>query len=389
MITASKIELAMKCQGAFALPGIIEIHAGQEEGNELHEEHEEAIESGNIPEILRERWPNYLWRAEVSFAIDVSTGKGRVLGVGLDRAYDRAGALAALGIAPLGPFEVSGTADVVGRGPRGELVIADWKSFDPNVSRAAKNAQLHTLALAATRAFELDECQVALSHMLRPFDVADIGPIDLDVFETELRKVFESVAKAKGIVRNGGMVPLTPGTHCRYCPALIGPQGVACPAQKDLAAEMTKADTVMAIESRIPFESDADAADAFDLWQRLKLLTNRVGAALHARAGEREFVLNDGRVFGPREKQGNLKLDGEKVWQLLNKQYGPRIADQSVRRVATQKHLEEALKMTGKPVAPQKKKVIDELKARGGATQTTKTVVEVYEPQRVLKEGTG
>lgn len=390
MITASKISLAAKCLGAFTLPGISEVHGGQTDGVEAHADHEEAIESGNVPEILTERWPGYSWRAEVSYAVDVSTGVGRVLGVGLHRAYDTPGGLVAFGIPPLAPFEVSGTADAEGRGPKGELVIVDWKSFDPLVARAAKNAQLHTLALAATRAYGLDECEVAISHKLRPFDVAPLGPIDFDVFEMELRRIFEAVAKARSDARDGRPATLVPGQHCRYCPAFIGPQGVACPAQQKLALDMGSEDTAMSLEKRIPFENDEDAAQAFDLLSRIKMLTARLTSALYARAGERPIPLADGRVLGPVQKLGNERLDGDEVFRVVRDQIGIGVADLAVSRVASKVKLREALKGAARrgSVAELERKILDEVRKRGGAKREMKTVIEVHDAEiKTLPQG--
>lgn len=381
MLTASKIDLAMKCQGAFALPGIVEVHGGQDEGNDRHEEHEEDIESGNTPELYAARWPGYTWRSEVSFAIDLATGVGRVLGVGLDRAYDRAGAMKALGIEPLGPFEISGTADAVGRGPMLELVIVDLKSFDPNVTRAEQNAQLKTLALMATRALNVDECEVAINHQLRPFDVAALSSFDLDLFEAKLKATLETTVRAKTIVRQGGTVPLNPGAHCRYCPAFMGPQGIACPAQKEMQLEVSSADFVMQLEQRIPFESDEEAAFAFDLYQRVQMMATRLKTTLFARAAERPIPLPDGKVFGPRPTRATTRLNGDETYKLLRAQYGEAIADAATERKTTQDKIETALKMTGRPVAPQKKKLLAELEARGALTKTSGMKIDVHDAE--------
>ncbi len=372
-LSASSVPRALACPASLVLPQTKYHTDFADQGEDRHADFEAAIDVGDAGDVLPEQVlamlkPGDRHVTEASWAYDVVTDRARELGHIPRREYAK----------NLQATEIGGTCDLVIIG-NGRAIIVDKKGFK-RVGSAETNEQTLTYAVMIAKTYDLDEVTVVIFYELGACSIATLGLIEIENHARRLRQLLVDVAAAKA----NPLAWLNVNQHCEYCEAFLH-----CPKQSEFRAEMTKADTVMAIESRIPFESDADAADAFDLWQRLKLLTNRVGAALHARAGEREFVLNDGRVFGPREKQGNLKLDGEKVWQLLNKQYGPRIADQSVRRVATQKHLEEALKMTGKPVAPQKKKVIDELKARGGATQTTKTVVEVYEPQKVLKEGTG
>ena len=137
----------------------------------------------------------------------------------------------------------------------------------------------------------------------------------------------------------------------------------------------------MRIESQLPFESDTEAADAFDLLQRIKMLTTRLSAALYARAAERPIPLSDGRVLGAIEKQGNEKLDGDLVYAVVKEQHGQSVADAAVERKATKTKLRSALSFaTGKgQAASAERKVLDTVRERGGATRETKTVVEVHE----------
>ena len=385
--TASKVELAWKCPGAFALPHFEEKHAGQDEGNERHVDQEAAINVGDIPEVLAERWPGYTWRAEVSYAIDVATGKGRELGAGIARAYDSPGGLAAIGIEPLSPFEISGTSDAEGRGPAGELVIVDRKSFDPNVSRASKNAQLHTLGLAATRAFGLDECEVAIHHEARALDVAPLDFFNLEAFQVELQGIHERVAVARSKVREGLDLALSPGPHCRWCPAFMGPDGIACPAQKKIATLVRSGDAATKAELIIPLADDESAAEAYLFAQQLGMLLKRLNGAIYARAAERPIPLPDGRMFGPVTKQGNEQIDAEIAYRVVREKHGQEIADAAVARSASKASIERAMKLCGGKgkVAALQREVLEVIKANGGTKREPKTEIESYVPQQMLR----
>jgi uncharacterized protein DUF2800 len=373
-ITASKIALGHACPGAFALPHFEERHDGQDEGNERHADDEADINAGNVPDELVARWPGFRWRAEVAFAIDLATGIGREVGIGIDRAYD-----------PRSPLEVFGTADAVGR-LDDRLVIVDRKSFDPRVPRAAVNAQLHTLALAATRAYGLDACEVAIRHEARPLDVAALDSVDLDAFLVELRGVLARVTDARRQHRDGTL-QLHPGDHCRYCPAFMGPDGVACPAQRALRDEVKHELVTVRVEAAIPFRDDVEAADAYELWQRIKMLSTRLGTSLHARANERPIPLGNGKVFGPRTKLGNEKLDGDVVYEVVKARHGQAIADAAVIRSATKTRLKSALSFAGvQSVAGAVDATLAVVRDKGGAKRETKTVVDEHEEQSMLEE---
>ncbi len=367
MITASKIGLAHACPGAFALPHLEEKHAGQDEGNERHEERETLINEGGIPEGLADRWPDYTWRAEVAFAIDVATGIGREIGSGLERNYQT-----------LGPFEIAGTADTVGRGPCDELVIVDWKSFDPSVPRAAVNAQLHTLALAAGRAYGREDVEVAIHHEVRALDVASLDAMDLEAFHVELRGILDQVTSARTRARAGEPLTFSPGSHCRYCPAFH-----ACPVQRDLTTMVKTGVAEVRAEFLMPLATDEGANEAYEFARRIRLLLKRLDSAIYARAAERPIPLSNGNMLGRIEKRGNEKLDGDIVYQIVKEQHGADVADAAVVRSATKTRLKDAVK-----TAAAERAVLDEVRKRGGSKREMRMVVEEYEPAKLLKTGT-
>ncbi len=358
MITASRVATAHACEGSQALEQRDEQHPGQDEGVERHKEWEDGIKAGKPPEVLTERWPGYTWRAEVAFAIDLDTGKAWEIGEGIERGYGE-----------LGPRCVAGTADAVGRGPNGELALPDRKSFDPNVARAAHNAQLHTLAVMACRTYGLDECEVAIVHELRPLDVAALDLADLAQFEIELGALVDNAARARDRVRDGLALTLTPGSHCRWCAAFA-----ACPVQSSLAVDVNSGAAAMRFEAMMPLDNDANAARAYEFLKRVKMLTARLTSALYARAGERPIPLGDGKWFGKQSKLGATKIDPDIA-------YGQEIADAAIERKASQAGIKRGLefvvgKGTSKGLADA---ALKEIKARGGTSREQTDKIEEYD----------
>ncbi len=365
MLTASRVATAHACEGSQALEQRDEKHPGQDEGVARHSEWEDAIKAGKPPDVLVERWLGYTWRAEVAFAIDLDTGKAWEIGEGIGRGYGE-----------LGPRCVAGTADAVGRGPNGELVIVDKKSFDPGVARAAVNAQLNTLALMACRAYGLDECEVAISHELRPLDVASLDFANLIQYETELGALVDRTAEAKTRVRDGLALTLSPGSHCRWCSAFA-----ACPVQSSLAIDVNSGAAAMRFEALMPLRDDQSAARAYDFLKRVKMLSARLSTALYARAAERPFMVSGGRMFGKRTKLGSTKLDSDIAYNVVREKFGQEVADASVERKASQAGIKRGLEfVVGKGTAKAlNDDVMKEIKARGGSNREESEVVEEYD----------
>lgn len=364
--SASKIALAMACEGALVLPQTRVANAYTDDGNAKHEALEAEIVAGRVPDVLELRWPGYTWRSEVAYAVDLATGVGRELGVGIQRDY------AAFN---LGPFEITGTLDLEGTSPDGaEVVIVDRKGFDPNIARAAHNKQLRTLALAVTRAKGIDGCEVAIWHEVRPLDVARLDLFDIEAFHVELRELLASAAGARQRYRAGLPLKLVPGNQCRWCDAYLG-----CPAAKALTAEIETGAAEVRVEALIPFGDDTSAAQAWDFLARVNMLAKRLREALYARAAERPIPLGNGMVLGSREKQGSTVIDADIAYAVVRELHGQEAADKSVTRKASQVGIERAV---GKPA---KKAVMAEIEARGGTSRDVKTVTEVYAPALAME----
>jgi hypothetical protein len=344
MITISAVPRILACPGSAHLPQAPYSTTEAVEGTGRHAEQEAVADlihlpGGDLhPDVAALVQPGDRLRSELAVAYDVGRDTGVILDGVSDRQYgDR------------GPFEIPGTIDLL----IGSHTVVDYKGYEP-----AADGQVETYALAVARALGLSEIRIAIVYLpgLLPTVVRTMTALDFDMHAARLRAMVGSASRE-----------LVEGRQCRYCPSFL-----ACPKQTVLTKEV---DTMLPIkiETMIPFESDADAAEAFDLLARIKILTTRIQAALYARAGERPFRLSSGKMLGPVTKQGNERLDGDVTYEVVREAYGQAKADAAVTRVATKVRLKDALG------AAEQAKVIKTVRERGGSKQETKTSVGEYE----------
>jgi len=362
--TASRLYLARECPPAFALPHLDVPTEAAELGKARHAERDAQIEAGQIPEVLAKRWPGYAWRSELAYAYDYATGRGRILGRGLNRDYSSAS-----------PTEICGTADAVGYREHAPVVVIDWKGFE-EVECAATNVQLHFGALALTRAIGTDEAEVAIHYEARPVDVASIDAFDLEAFAADILTIIEGIIAARARARMGHELAYKEGEHCKYCPAFH-----ACPRKRHLAVELNaKVEQSQAGKMLFAFDDDVEAARAYEFAARIAQFLGNLRAALAMRAKERPIPLGNGRLYGPVEKPGNEKLDGDIVYNLVKEKYGQGIADAAVLRSATKKRLAEALEFAGVAnKAGAERDLLKAIRDRGGAKREIKTALDEYD----------
>lgn len=371
-LTASKYELALRCPGAFTIPWRREPNAFAEAGTERHAETEAAINAGDIPEVLAERWPGFTWLAEVAFAIDIATLDARVLGRGLGRNYGE----------PRTPFERFGTADMLGWGGERHMVIGDKKGFD-EVTGAATNPQLRFLALAASRVYRPERVEVAILHELTGLDVAEVDMFDLDIAIPEyLRSVETGIAKARSDKRAGLPVLFNTGRWCRWCDGYHD-----CPRQKELVALARRPDDDPKLAMLTTVADETDAPAVYELYRRIGILHKRIGQSLHAMAASRPIPIGNGRFYGRREKPGNERLDGDVMYSVVRDLHGQELADRAVERSASKAQLKRALKAAGLKVAPAETAVLAAVRARGGTSRKPTFEFEEFAPELRLVSG--
>lgn len=365
--SASSVERQLACPGSAHLPQHEYHSAYAEAGDTRHEDAEVAALLGvedELPWQVRKLLePGDIFAAECAMAYDVSDDTARALGHIRWRDYQ-----------DLAPFEIPMTLDLVIYGEQ-RIIVVDYKGFE-EVTSAAENAQLATGALAVARASGRDEIVVAIVYLgasWKPADVAILSVFELDMHAARLREMMASSDRS-----------LHPGKHCKYCHAFL-----SCPEQRKIAEQSAGGEIAIHVEAMIPFERDEDAADAYDLLQRIKVVVSRISAALYARAAERPIPLRGGRVFGKVTKPGDREYDGATVHAIVAEKLGRDVADQVVEMTSTQVRFKEVvskLVQRGKFEA-KKREVFAEVEARGGMKRKETTTICEYDPGPKLVSG--
>ncbi len=358
--SASSVPRLLVCPGSAHLPHHAYESKWADLGDGRHADAETAADMGatdELPDQVRELMlPGDELATECAMAYDVSDDTARALGHISWRDYR-----------DLRQMEIPMTIDLIIRGS-GRIVVVDYKGFE-EVDDAETNAQLATGALAVARAGAYTEVTVAIIYLgatWKPPSVALLCEFDLNLHADRLRALVASSDRTLRVSK-----------HCKYCPAFHD-----CPEQKMLAVDAGGGALAIRIEGMIPFANDDDAADAFDLMQRIKTLTTRIHAALYARAAERPIPLRNGKWLGKVQKQGNEKLDGDVVYDVVKALHGQNVADAAVIRSATKVRLKAAVKS-----APAMKAVLDEVRSLGGSKREDKEAIEEYVVQlRVVSE---
>lgn len=372
-LSASAVARGLACPASLVLPQQDYRTEYADAGTERHEEQEEAIERGDLsslPDDVRALIvPGAKMATELSFAYDPVNDTARALGKVTNHDYSPF---------RLSPFDIPGTIDLLVVGG-GRAVVVDYKGFE-EVDEAYDNDQLATYALMVSRTWGYDAVTAAIVYLVafrRP-SIATLSAGDLVFHRDRLRQLQLDAASA----RRDPAPFLSAGSHCKYCPAFL-----SCPEQSRLRNEVKSTTLDMQLAERMPLSSDVDAAEVYELWGRIKMLSQRIGAALHARAAERPIPLPDGRVFGPRPVKGHDELDGNITYEVVRAKYGQGIADAAVERNATKKQLKAALGFAvGKgKLAAAEREVIDLVREKGGVTNTPKMKIEEHIPQRLLK----
>lgn len=351
MITASSLDRQAACPASSTLVQEDYSTKHAEEGSARHADRESAVlddELDRLPEKVRELInPGAMACAEVAFAWNWRTGVGRQLILRSTRGYAEAGVT---------EDEIPGTSDLLIIDDN-ELTVVDYKGFRDNGARL----QLLLYVACAVQVYKPKRVFAAIHYETGWLDRREIDLFDLESFAVEVRAAMTAEPR------------LNTGNHCNYCPAFN-----ACPSQVNLLAVVADGSLEQKV-AMVSLDDDTTAAQFRELYLRVQKLATRMRARVDARARTRAIPLGDGLVYGEREKLGNEKLDGDKLYELLREVHGQGIADAAVERSATKKRLKEALgALKLKSVAAEEKALLDRLRADAGATRETTTVVEEF-----------
>lgn len=228
-LTASRLELAATCSGAFAHEHVETTSEAAERGTQIHEyiaallEEDECLlppdektaalcQSLDTQELRDAASPNpYSTRyTEQGLYLSPTSSGSKNAGL-LEADYHRDYSGAPEGALP-------GTADVVAV-EEARVTVTDWKTGSREASDPAENYQLRFLGLAAARSFGKDEATVQIGAIRTDGSVelrsATLDAEDLRQIEEELARIARRVDEARA-----GAPVYRMGSHCRYCPAL-------------------------------------------------------------------------------------------------------------------------------------------------------------------------
>lgn len=382
--TASALTRLMACPGSGALPQANTTSQAAEDGVDRHAEQQEAVDQGDLsvmPERIRKLIPADATsvRSEVAVALDVVTGVGRELGT---KGRDYSGCK---------PNEIAGTADLVVLAP-GRALVADYKGFE-EVDEPAENAQVLLYAAAIASAHGCDEVTVAIAYLgTGRVLIATIDVIELHAHVERLRAMRDDVAEQQARYARGVMPDVAEGPWCRYCPSAH-----VCPAKVALLNRLSSGAEGDQLLLMLPLDDDK-VRIALTRIATAKAILKRIETAIYAYASDHTIDLGDGRFFGPHRTTGKEKLDGPTVYAVARDLYGRDFADTAIVIAATKARIKEAAKgLTGAgSVAAIERKILDEVRARGGASKTSGEDVGEYDdpslavvPERRVLGGTG
>jgi hypothetical protein len=317
-------------------------------------------------DVVLERHP---WLAqhvtETAWALDIATGRGRLLGRNLGRHYDAQ------------PGEVVGAADYVRLDVEACVVeVLDLKTGQADVTPPGENLQLAALAAAAASWHGVTTARVgilAAGEGRTPWVTwAELGPLDLLAVPFRLQRLAAAVEAAKTKPK------YAVGRWCGHCPARRD-----CPTQTWALRRLAADPKSVAEDLATGLVTPDTAALAFQRFRAIKAATNEVERQLHAYVKENGPIpTGNGNVWGPRESQRSV-IDPEKAWPVLVDALGV----DGAREAMTLKTSKTAVSAVASARAPRGQKtdaskaLLAALEAAGAVTTKTVTEFEEYQPQ--------
>jgi len=347
--SASQLDRAMACPASMTLPHVKDAPGPwAARGTTLHKFVEDARRGPEARAAALKAIKDDVVRQEAE-AVDLSgipEAAEAEVALGYDPATDRGVRYSADAAGRTYPDDglYHGTADLVFLGHDGAVAVWDWKT-GRDAPLASEAWQLKFLALAAARYAGVDSARVSIMQL--GFDghwhqdEAALSGWDLD----------DTAAALKALPARAQTASLSPGSWCKYCPALA-----VCPAQVALArAVLNDAeqgdDAIDAAVSRVGTLTKEQAGV---LWGRVEMasrLIERLQAAIKTRALQEAVPLPDGR-----------KITGIKRRDRVVK---PGIVDELVRLLGTEAVIKIASVGAPDVEASVPAEVLEILKAKG------------------------
>ena len=317
--------------------------------------------------------------SEVAFAYDLETDTARELGRGIGRAYN-----------DVRETEIPCTLDVVGVRdlPSGirRGFYCDYKSGWLN-RRIDDVTQIDFGALCVARAYGCDLVEGQLAHVHEDFapwvQRKVIEGWELDAFASLVRERAVEWSKLREAYKSGVMPrDFNTGPWCELCPAREW-----CPAQSSLLRSVLSKDLFDGALRMTPIPESA----LVDVWNQIhaaQSVLSLLKSKLMAIAATRPVKLGetaDGKTrwLARVLAEGNEKLDGEQVFDVVAELYGEEAAYAATEIISTKKLLGEAMKQAaprGKKAAYERA-VLEKLRSVGGATRRMTTKIQELETE--------
>lgn len=313
-LSASRLELAATCPGAYAHEHAETTNEAAERGSAVHD-YIAAILQGKDSLLPKDEKTaalcNLLDKGELMLRATPNDYDKLLIEQGLyllptsneagilEGAYHRDYSAAPQG-APVG------TADVIAVEEDG-VTVTDWKTGRGEVAHPAQNYQLKFLGLAAARSFGKEKATIQIGAIRTDGSIDTSSHTmegdELDEIQEELARIGERVEAA----RNGEPVYQT-GGHCRFCPAIA-----RCPAVAGAA---------QAIMDGPPEElTPSLAAELFSNLQAVEAASKQMRESLREYVYARPVPTSEGKQLTVKT-QTNEKLDSAKAIPVI-RQYLP------------------------------------------------------------------
>lgn len=335
--TGSKLELAIACPGAFALPWVDEpVGAPALRGTVIHAyledvaNHGEDVAIGNAPEESRpflrsidlERLKHHTTlQPEAAIAYDWRARTARLLGYGLGRAYPS-----------LVDTEIPFTIDLLGVA-ESAVKVSDYKTGRTRYPSPDKFAQTMLGALGASRLFDRDRAIVELTYIDSAgevsFDSAEVDGWDLDAFADLVEQTMSAVIEAQA----SETPDVRPGDHCRelYCPAYR-----TCPSKSALVRNMP------AHLGEVQAPGYLAPERLSRTWRQVKEaqdLLSRIEQEIRDLSFREPIDLGDGTWLGPRERKVE-EIDAGVAREVIAGMLGPAHAEKAITLEVTKAAIE-------------------------------------------------
>lgn len=301
MITASQLPRLMACPGALVLPRAENYSEWATLGNEAHDD---LSDLETLPPEVAKHVPAGAL-AEVKLAYDVISQAGRIIGAGAGRSYGTPG-----------PYEIVGSADVVGQ--LGDtVVVVDWKTGFRDVEPAATNAQLWFYALAALAALEAlaraagtpPPTRATVRIVYTQFgrlDEHDIEAYDFADFRVQLQELFVREAEMRDRRNATGAVETREGSWCRYCPSKH-----VCPSKNGALVQLATGGLAVIGDAEM---SPDRAAEAVRQFLTIEAMVKDARARLVSYVNERGPIdLGDGTAYGAHVRDGDERISDVEI----------------------------------------------------------------------------